>query len=271
MRLVRRPVQGSDEIFWRPYARELEGVQLEGTDAIINLAGENIAGGRWTPARRARILDSRVDATRTLVTTCALLTRPPAVFINASAVGFYGDAGEREVTEASPAGVGFLPETCLIWETNAEGAARVGIRTVLLRFGVVLSTEGGALAKMLPLFRLGLGGRMGAGTQWMSWVSVYDAVGAIVHALDHPTCTGPVNVVAPEPVTNAEFAATLARVLHRPAACPVPSWLLREVFGEMATATVLASTRARPERLITTGYAFRYAALEPALRAALGR
>ncbi len=271
IRLVRIPARGADEIFWRPENRELDGEQLVGTDAIINLAGENIAGGRWTAARRERILASRVDATRTLVTTCAKMKQKATVFINASAVGFYGDAGDDEVTEASPAGHGFLPETCLIWETNAESAARAGMRTVLLRFGVVLAANGGALAKMLPVFRLGLGGRMGAGSQWMSWVSIDDAVGAAMHALDHSACSGAVNVVAPEPVTNADFTATLARVLNRPAAFPVPSWLLRAVFGQMAVETILASTRARPGRLSATGYVFRFTDLEAALRAAVAR
>lgn len=271
VRLVRRPVTATDEVSWKPEARELDAAQIEGADAIINLAGENIAAGRWTAARRARILGSRVDATRTLVSACTQLKRKPAVFLNASAVGFYGDAGDTELTEASPAGVGFLPETCLIWETNAEGAARAGIRTVLLRFGVVLAAEGGALEKMVPLFRLGLGGRLGSGRQWMSWVSVDDAVGAVVHTLTHAGCAGPVNVVAPEPVSNSGFTEAFARVLRRPAAFPVPAWVLRAVFGEMAVATMLASTRARPERLRATGYAFRHAELESALRAALGR
>ena len=163
LRLVRRPVASADEIFWKPEARELDAALIEGVDAVINLAGENIAGGRWTAARRALILSSRVDATRTLVATCAGLKRKPSVFINASAIGIYGDTGDAEMTEASLPGPGFLPETCLIWETNAEGATRVGIRTVLLRFGVVLAGGGGALAKMLPFFRLGLGGWSGRG------------------------------------------------------------------------------------------------------------
>jgi uncharacterized protein (TIGR01777 family) len=269
LQLVRRPATGPGEIFWQPATHELAAAAIEGVDAVVNLAGENIAGGRWTAARRARILSSRVDATRTLVTTCAKLTRKPAVFINAAAVGIYGDTGDEEVSEASPPGLGFLPEICLIWETNAEGAARAGMRTVLLRFGIVLAREGGALAKMLPVFRLGLGGRLGAGAQWMSWVSLDDVVGAVLHAIDQPACHGAMNVVAPNPVRNAEFAATLAATLGRPAVFPVPAWVLRAIFGEMATETLLTSTRVRPARLIETGYAFRRAAIAPALRAAL--
>jgi uncharacterized protein (TIGR01777 family) len=271
VRLVRRAAIAANEISWHPDAHELDASRLVGVDAIVNLAGENIAGGRWTAARRARILSSRVDATRTLVTACAQLKRKPGVFINASAVGIYGDAGDAELTEASPPGLGFLPEVCLVWETNAEGATRAGMRTVLLRFGVVLAVEGGALAKMLPLFRLGLGGRMGSGRQWMSWVSIDDAVGAVLHTLAKADCAGAMNVVAPGAVTNAEFAATLARGLHRPALFPVPGWLLQLVLGQMAVDTVLASTRARPERLLATGYAFRHSSIEPALRAMLAQ
>lgn len=271
VRLVRRAVIAADEISWKPDTYELDASRLEGVDAIVNLAGENIAGGRWTAARRARILSSRVDATRTLVTACAQLKQKPGVFINASAIGIYGDASDAELTEASPPGLGFLPEVCLIWETYAEGAARTGIRTAMLRFGVVLTAEGGALAKMLPLFRLGLGGRMGSGRQWMSWVSLDDAVGVVLHALSNADCAGAMNVVAPEAVTNVEFTASLARVVGRPALLPVPAWMLQLIFGQMAVDTVLASTRARPERLRATGYAFRHASLEVALRSELRR
>lgn len=269
--LVRRAAEGPGELAWSPAAGELEAKRLEGVDAVINLCGENIAAGRWTAARKERILRSRVEATRTLVTTCAKLARKPAVFLSASAVGFYGDAGDDELTEAAAAGVGFLPEVSLIWETNAEGAARAGIRTVLLRFGVVLAPNGGALKKLLPLFRAGLGGRLGDGQQWLSWVSVDDAVGAIQHALVDARCEGPVNVVAPTPVTNAEFTTTLARVVDRPAAFPVPAVVLRLLFGRMAQETVLASTRAIPEQLRATGYAFHHETLEAALRHLLGK
>ncbi len=271
VRLVRREAAGADEVTWNPAAGALDGGRLEGVEAVINLCGENVGAGRWTKARRERILRSRVESTRTLVTACAKLGHKPAVFLNASAVGFYGDAGEEELSEETGAGLGFLPETCLIWETNAEGAKRAGIRTVLLRFGVVLAPNGGALAKMLPLFRLGLGGRLGDGRQWWSWVSLDDAVGAIHHALTDGRCSGPVNVVAPAAVTNAEFAATLAQVLDRPAAFPVPGFLLRLLFGRMAQETVLASAQVRPERLSASGYGFRHEKLDAALRHLLGK
>lgn len=271
VRLVRREAAGKGELRWDPAVGKLEVAALEGVDAVVNLSGENVGAGRWTAKRRGAILQSRVDATRTLVTTMQKLARKPVVFVSASAVGFYGERGDEVLRETSAIGHGFLSEVCLIWETHAEGAARVGIRTALLRFGVVLSPQGGALAKLLPIFRCGIGGRIGGGKQWMSWVSLADAVGAICHALRDERVSGPVNVVAPEVVTNAEFTQTLGRVLRRPAVLPVPAGVLRLIFGEMADATLLASTRAAPERLRETGYAFRHETLEEALRAGLGR
>jgi uncharacterized protein (TIGR01777 family) len=270
-RLVRRAARSADEITWNPATGELDPRGLAGVDAIVNLAGENIAGGRWTAARRERILRSRVDATRTLVQALAKLERRPRVFVSASAVGFYGDRGDEVLTEASAIGHGFLPEVCLAWETHAEGAARLGVRTALLRFGMVLAADGGALAKMLPAFRLGVGGRFGSGRQWVSWVSIADAVGAIGFALENERYAGPLNIVAPQPVTNAEFARTLARVLHRPALLPAPAWALRLAFGQMADEALLASTRAVPRNLQASGYAFRHAELESALRDILRR
>jgi uncharacterized protein len=269
-RLVRGAATRADEIPWDPAAGRLEPAELGDTDAFINLAGENV-GHRWTAARRQTILRSRVDVTRTLVGAMAKLPRKPAVLVNASAVGFYGDRGDETVTEASGIGPGFLPEVCLAWETHAEGAARLGVRTVLTRFGTVMSREGGALARMLPLFRLGLGGRVGDGQQWMSWVGIEDVVGALQHVLGDSRCAGPVNVVAPAAVTNAVFTETLARVLRRPAVVPVPAWALRLAFGRMADEALLGSTRALPQRLAETGYAFQHPTLETALRAALGR
>ena len=269
LRLVRRAPAEADEAFWNPAENQLDSARLQGVDAIVNLCGENVGAGRWTKARRERILRSRIEATRTLVTALPQMKVKPSVFVNASAVGAYGDRGEEELTEASSIGHGFLPEVCLAWETHAEGAARRGVRTVLLRFGVVLTCGGGALAKMLPLFRLGLGGRLGDGQQWLSWVSVEDAMRAILHALTNKECRGPVNVTAPEPVTNATFTATLARVLNRPAALHVPAWLLRLVLGRgMADEMLLASTRAIPARLHEACFQFRHATLEAALRAA---
>ncbi|MEO6568625.1 MAG: TIGR01777 family oxidoreductase [Opitutaceae bacterium] len=271
VRLVRRAAVGDEEITWHPERGEVDPAKLEGADAIVNLAGENLAGGRWTPARRERILRSRVDAARSLVTALAKNSRRPSVFVNAAAVGFYGERGNEPMTEAGGIGHGFLPEVCLAWETHAEGAARLGIRTALMRFGIVLSPAGGALAKMLPAFRFGVGGRFGTGRQWMSWISIDDAVGAIYHALLEKRCSGAINTVSPSAVTNAEFVATLASVLNRPAMIPIPAAGLRVVFGEMADATLLASTRAVPEKLANTGYAFRHPDLSTALVHVLGR
>jgi uncharacterized protein (TIGR01777 family) len=266
-RLVRRVPSASDEIPWNPAHSDLAPAALAGTDAIINLAGENVGAGRWTAARRERILRSRVEATRTLAAAAKQLSAAPSVFLSASAVGFYGDRGDDVLTESSPMGIGFLPEVCLAWETHAEAAARAGIRTAYLRFGMILAGQGGALAKMLPLFRLGLGGRLGPGTQWMSWVSLPDAVGAIQHALVTPACAGPLNIVAPDPVPNATFTATLAHVLRRPAFLPAPAWALRLALGRMADEALLASLRAQPAALRRTGYAFQHPTLEAALQA----
>jgi len=268
-RLVRRAAAGVDELSWDPAAGRLAPHDLEGTEVVINLAGENIAGGRWTANRRERILRSRVDATRTLVAAMAAVSRPPGIFLSASAVGYYGDCGDELVTESNEMGLGFLPGVCLAWETHASGAARRGTRTVLLRFGVVLAAEGGALAKMLPLFRAGLGGRLGDGQQWMSWISIDDAIGAILHAINDGRIMGPCNLVAPGVVTNAEFTRTLAKVLGRPAVLPVPGWALRLVLGSMADEALLGSTRAVPQRLQKANFRFRHESLEPALRAAL--
>lgn len=264
--LVRRAAQTDGEVSWDPAAGVLDASVLGDVDAMINLAGENIAAGRWTGTRRERILRSRVEATRTLVLALARLERKPRVFVNASAVGIYGDRGDEVLTEESAMGQGFLPEVCLAWETHAEGAARIGVRTVLLRFGVVLASDGGALARLLPVFRFCLGGKLGSGRQWMSWVSREDAIGAVFHALREERCAGPVNVVAPESVTNAAFTAALARAVRRPAILTVPAFALRLGLGRMAVETLLASTRAIPRRLSETGYAFQHPTLEQALR-----
>ena len=266
LRLVRRPAVGQTEVAWNPAAGELDPAAIEGVDAIVNLSGENVAGGRWTGVRRNAILRSRVEATCTLVVALQKLQRKPEVFLSASAVGYYGDRGDEVLAEDAGIGHGFLPEVCLAWETHAEGAVRAGVRTVLLRLGVVLTPAGGALAKMLPAFRLGLGGRLGTGRQWMSWVGREDAVGAFYHAMVEPRCRGAMNLVAPEMVTNATFAAALGRVLGRPAMWPVPAFVLRGLFGEMADATLLASTRAVPRKLEATGFVFRQPTLEGALR-----
>jgi uncharacterized protein len=273
VRLVRgRNAAGPDEIAWDPGAGQIDERRFAGAGAIINLAGENLGAGRWTAARRERILRSRVDATRTLVAAVTKAERKPDVFLNASAVGFYGDRGDEVLTEKSGIGQGFLPEVCLAWETHAEGASRVGVRTALLRFGLILARDGGALAKMLPLFRLGLGGRLGSGSQWMSWIAIDDVVGAIVHAVRDARCAGPMNIVAPGAVTNAEFTSALARMLGRPAVLPAPKWALRMALGRtMADEALLSSIRAAPQRLNEVGFRFRFPTCSSALTAVLQR
>jgi uncharacterized protein (TIGR01777 family) len=233
-----------------------------GADAIVNLAGAPIAT-RWTARRKREILESRVAGTRRIVEAIANLERAPRVFVCASAIGFYGDRGNEELTEDSGPGSDFLADVVRQWE-HAALTARV--RTVPLRFGIVLSSHGGALEKMLPAFRMGLGGRLGSGTQWMSWIALHDLVRAIRFTIDSDEIRGPVNAVAPHAVTNAEFTATLGRVLRRPAVCPVPAAVLRALFGRMAGMAMLASQRVRPARLEQAGFQFEYAALEGALR-----
>lgn len=267
-RLVRRAVAAPGEFAWDPEAGTLDVRALAGAQAIINLAGENVAGGRWTPARRERIMRSRTDATRTIVAALGGIATRPEVLINASAVGFYGERGDDVMTEASPMGRGFLPEVVWAWETHADSAAGLGVRVVKLRLGVVLARGGGALEKMLPAFRLGVGGKLGSGRQWMSWVALEDVLGAIDHALSNPGLSGPVNLVAPHAVTNAEFTRELGRVLRRPVVLPVPALALRVLFGRgLADEALLGSTRVRPEALLRTGYRFRFPELAGALRA----
>jgi hypothetical protein len=240
-------------------------------DAIVHLAGENIAGGRWTAARKARIRDSRVIGTRTLCETLARLSQPPKVLVSASAIGYYGDRGAEPLWENSTFGTGFLADVCRAWEEATQPAVQKGIRVVLLRLGIVLSPAGGALAKMLLPFKLGLGGVLGRGNQYMSWIALDDVAGAMAHTLVTDTLQGPVNAVAPYPVTNREFTRTLGRILRRPTVFPLPAFAARLVFGEMADALLLASTRVEPKRLLATQYVFRYPELDGALRHLLGK
>ena len=266
IRLVRRlPAPGPQEAGWDPQARTIDGRALEGLDAAIHLAGESVARGRWTAAKKARIRESRVESTRLLARTLAGLTRGPRVLICASAVGYYGHRGDEILVEESAAGQGFLAEVCLAWEAAAEAARQAGIRVVHLRTGLVLTPTGGALAALLPLFRLGLGGRFGSGRQWMSWITLDDEVEAIALALGRNTLQGPVNLVSPHPVTNQEFTKALARVLKRPAVLAVPGAALRAVIGE-AAGELLGSQRAHPARLLAEGYTFRHPVLEAGLR-----
>jgi uncharacterized protein (TIGR01777 family) len=270
-RLVRRPPGGEREIQWEPEAgvRELSG--LEGVDAVVHLAGENIASGRWTPQRKAEIRRSRVEGTRRLCESFTRLGRPPKVLASASAIGYYGDRGDEVLREESQPGSDFLAQVCRDWEAATEPASRAGVRVVQSRIGIILSPAGGALKKMLLPFSLGLGGKIGTGRQFMSWISLDDAVGATYHALTTDSLVGAVNVVAPAPVTNSEFTRTLARVLRRPALVPMPAFAARLAFGEMADALLLASARVVPSRLQGSGYRFRHPELEGALRHLLGR
>lgn len=261
---------GASEL-WDPYsATPMSRPQaLQSVTAAVHLSGANLAGRRWTSSFKQQISDSRVTPTHALATLLAGLKPKPEVLVCASAIGIYGDRGEEPLTETSVPGSGFLPEVCLAWERATRPAADAGIRVVHLRFGVVLSPEAGALAQMLPIFRAGLGGRLGSGRQWISWIALPDAARAIEFALQTPSLAGPVNVVAPNPVTNAEFTRTLARVLHRPALLPAPALVLRLAFGEMAEATILQSERVLPARLEANGFHFEYPQLEGALRALL--
>ena len=243
---------------------------LEGFDAVVHLAGENIAAGRWTRARKALIRDSRVMLTQQLAEAVAKLAHPPRVFVSASAVGFYGSRGDELLSEDSGPGNDFLATVCRDWESAAKPASDSGLRVANLRFGVILSASGGALAKMLLPFRLCVGGIIGGGRQCMSWVAMDDAIGAIYHTLTNDSLHGPVNVVAPQPVTNREFTKTLGRVLRRPTILPMPAFAARLAFGEMADALLLASQRVEPVKLVSSGYAFKLPELEGALRHVLG-
>ncbi len=250
----------------RPY----DPAVLDGVEAVVHLAGENVIG-RWTPEKKAQIRDSRVNGTRVLAESLARLARPPRAMVCASAVGYYGDRGEERLQEDSPAGSGFLADVCREWETATRPAVQQGIRVVNLRLGMVLSPHGGALAKMLPPFRLGLGGCLGSGRQYLSWIALDDLVEVIAFALTAPNLRGPVNAVAPTPVTNREFTKTLGRILGRPTLCPVPAFAARLVFGEMAQELLLASARVIPAALLASGFAFRHPDLDGALRHLMGR
>jgi uncharacterized protein len=256
---------------WDPKSGQIDAEALEGLDAVVHLAGENLASGRWTARRKQQIRDSRVQGTQLLTRALAQRSRKPRTLICASAVGFYGDRGERVLDEQSGPGHGFVAEVCQQWEQAADPARQAGIRVVHLRFGMVISGQGGALPKMLLPFRMGLGGPVGSGKQYWAWISIDDAVGAIHHAMVNEILVGPVNTVAPAAATSRQFASTLGRVLRRPAVLPMPAFAARLAFGQMADEVLLASARVDPSRLRLAGYQFRHEDLEPALRHALGR
>ena len=271
-RFVRPPATpGSRDISWDPSRGAFDAVRLRGIDAVVHLAGESIAAGRWNQARKERIRRSRVDGTLLLTRALAAADGPPRILITASAVGYYGDRGDEILTEKSERGRGFLPAVCVAWESATEPAEAKGIRVVHLRFGVILSRHGGALKKMLLPFRLGLGGIIGNGRQYMPWVSIDDAVGVILHALQDSTLRGPVNVVAPGTTTNHRFTKELGRTLGRPTIFPMPAFAARLAFGEMADALLLASARVEPRVLQSSGYRFLHSGLEEALTHILGR
>ncbi len=271
IRLVRhRSRADGSAVHWDPDSGRIDTGGLEEMDAVVHLAGENIGAGRWTRDKKARIFDSRVKGTRLLCESLANLTSPPKVLVCASAIGYYGDRDAELLNEGSISGFGFLAEVCVEWEVATEPVAETEIRVVNLRTGIVLSGAGGPLEKMLPPFKMGVGGVLGNGQQYMSWIALDDAVGAIHHALITDSLHGPVNNVAPHPVTNREFTKTLGRVLRRPTLFPLPSFGLRLMFGgEMANELFLSSTRVEPVRLLETGYTFQYPDLEGALRRAL--
>lgn len=270
-RLVRKPSVAANAIYWNPQTGDIEAEKLEGLDAVIHLAAENVSALRWTAAKKQRIYDSRIRGTRLLAETLASLKQPPA-FISASGIAYYGDGGTTVLTEDNtPLPGGFLTHVSQDWEAAANPARKAGIRTVHLRIGVVLTPAGGAVAKMVLPFKLGLGGPLGGKAQYFSWIVLDDVLGAIYHALWAQELEGPVNLTAPNPVTLPTFAKTLARVLKRPALFPLPTPVIKAVMGEMGKEMLLTSTRVHPQRLLDTGYTFCYPELEGALRHQLGK
>ncbi|HET9384667.1 MAG TPA: TIGR01777 family oxidoreductase [Gemmatimonadales bacterium] len=266
VRLVRPPrTAGVGTLLWDPDRGTIDRAGLEGVDAVIHLSGENVFG-RWSAAKKQRIRESRVGSTRLISDAIAGLAQRPATLLAASAIGYYGDQGAAELTERSPAGDDFLAEVAREWEAATASAARAGVRVVNMRFGVVLTPNGGALGKMLPPFRLGVGGPVGSGSQYVSWIERDDLTRAIQHVLDRQDLAGPVNMTAPTPVTNREMASILGKVLHRPALLPVPSFVLKMAFGAEGAELLESSQRVLPERLTASGFTFRFPTLEPALR-----
>ena len=263
--LVRGKPTGS-QIGWDPAAGELNGADLAGLEGMVHLAGENIAAGRWSAAFKQRIRDSRINGTKLLCSRLAELENRPSVLVCASAIGFYGDRGDEVLDETAAAGAGFLPDVCAEWEAACQDARDAGIRVVNLRIGVVLSPRGGALAKMLTPFKMGLGGRVGDGKQYWSWIALDDVVGAIGHALTTESLVGPVNAVAPQAVTNAMFTHVLGKALRRPTLFPMPAFAARLALGEMAEELLLASAHVTPTALQQSGYTFQFSDLEGALR-----
>jgi uncharacterized protein (TIGR01777 family) len=268
-RLVRYAPHSETEIEWSPDRYSIALARLEGFDAVVHLAGESIAEGRWTDEKKKRIRESRVKGTRLLGDALANLSQPPKTFVCASAIGYYGDRGDELLTEKSAPGKDFLSDVCVEWEKATALASEKGIRVVNCRFGIILDAKGGALKKMLPPFRMGVGGKIGSGKQWMSWIALDDVVRGIKFALANDSIRGPVNFVAPAPVTNARFTKTLGKVLSRPTLFPIPAFGVRLLFGEMADALLLSSQRVAPTVLQTSNFLFQYSQLDSALRQVL--
>lgn len=269
-RLRRDGVTDGDDIVWDPEAGRIDAPALEGVDAVVHLAGEGIGEKRWTAEQKQRIRDSRVRGTAVIAAAVASRERKPRVFVSASAIGYYGNRGDEVLTETSGPGDDYLADVCKAWEAETKPAIDAGVRTVHLRTGIVLAKHGGVLQRMLVPFKLGLGGKQGSGSQWMSWIALDDAIGAIRTIIDAPDISGPVNLTAPNPVSNADFAETLGRVLHRPTVLPTPMFGLKLRYGaELVETLLLVSQRVRPARLEAADFPFEYPVLEPALDALL--
>ncbi|MFI2213637.1 TIGR01777 family oxidoreductase [Streptomyces sp. NPDC020141] len=269
VRLVRRSARSADEVEWDPLRQRVDAAGLAGCAAVVNLAGAGVGDHRWTEAYRREIRDSRVLGTATLAEAVTTLDTPPEVLLCGSAVGYYGDTGDRAVDESAPPGDGFLPEVCVEWEEAAAPAEEAGVRTAFARTGLVVSRRGGAWGRMFPLFKAGLGGRLGDGRQYWSFISLHDEVAALRHILDTPELVGPVNCTAPAPATNREITSAMGRVLRRPTVLAVPAPALRLVLGDMAS-DVLGSQRAIPAKLLESGFSFAFPSIEQSITAALG-
>jgi uncharacterized protein len=266
-RLVRRPSRAADEVAWDPVRQRIDAAGLNGCDAVVQLAGAAIGGRRWNDAYKRKIRESRVLGTATIAEAVASLDTPPRVLVCGSAIGFYGDTGDRKVDESAPPGDGFLPSLCVDWEEAARPAEEAGVRTVFSRTGLVVARGGGAWGKLFPIFGAGLGGRLGSGNQYWSFISLHDEVAALRHLIDTDTLEGPVNLTAPEPVTNREVTAAMGRVLHRPTPFPVPAAVLRLAVGGLAE-DIVGSQRVVPSRLLESGFTFAFPSIDAAVRAA---
>ena len=272
MRLVRRePASGDGNVFWDPYGGKIEASKLEGIDAVVHLAGKSIGAGRWTSSAKREMVESRTIPTQFLAETVSSLKSRPRLFLSASAVGYYGDRKDETMTDASQPGEGFLSDLCVAWEKACEPAIAAGIRTVSLRIGLVLSADGGALPRMAAPFRFGVGGKLGSGRQYMSWITLDDLISVFEFVLADGTLWGPVNAVTPHPVQNAEFTKALARALHRPALVAVPAFALKLLLGEMGETLLLSSARILPEKLERAGFSFQEPDLQPALQGLLSK